>query len=123
MPAGRPTLYRPEMCEEVIPLLATGASIEEIGLELGCGYSTVKQWMAEKPEFADAIKRGRELSHGWWCKQGTKNLENKEFSATLWYMNMKNRFGWKDKTETDMNLAQKENVDRITREAEEEIKR
>ena len=36
-------------------------------------------------------------------KQGRKNLENKEFNSTLWYMNMKNRFGWKDRNDLTTN--------------------
>lgn len=98
-PGGRPTDYRPEYCEKVIELLKQGASIEEIGLELDCGYSTVYQWMKDHPEFSQAIKKGREFSHGWWLKEGREALREKEFSYTGWYMNMKNRFGWTDKQE------------------------
>jgi len=97
MAAGRPTNYRPEYCEMVIPLLKEGMSIEEIGLELDVGYTTIYEWMDRHPEFAQAIKRGREFSKAWWLRNGRTQLENDKFSSTLWYMNMKNRFGWSDK--------------------------
>lgn len=105
MPGGRPTDYKPEFCDLVIPLLKQGMSIAEIGLELDIGYSTIYRWMDEHEEFREAIKSGREFSQGWWEKQGRVALREKEFSPTLWYMNMKNRFGWKDKQETEHNVA------------------
>jgi hypothetical protein len=104
-PIGRPTDYRPEYCEKVIELLKQGMSIEEIGLELDCGYRTVYDWMEKHPDFAQAIKKGREFSHAWWLKEGRLALRDTKFSYTGWYMNMKNRFGWTDKQENSTTLS------------------
>ena len=100
---GAPSQYNPNLCEKVIPLLKEGASIEEIGLELNIGYSTIYEYMEKFPDFAEAIKKGREFSKGWWLREGRKSLRDKDFSPTLWYMNMKNRFGWTDKQESNIN--------------------
>lgn len=55
-----------------------------------------------EPEFSEAIKEGRQLAEAWWMMMARQNLityEGIKFSAPLWFINMKNRFGWKDKIE------------------------
>lgn len=106
MTAGRPTKYRDDMPDKVIELMSEGASKNEIAGTLGISYETLCEWQKVGgdyyiKEFSDAIKKGEALSLCWWERQGRKQLENKEFSYTGWYMNMKNRFKWADKQEVE----------------------
>lgn len=102
---GRLPKYQPEwMLQVTIALMAQGASKVELSATLGITRETLNQWTKQdteyyKPIFSDTVKVATELSNGWWERIGRKNIGNKDFSYTGWYMNMKNRFGWKDKTE------------------------
>ena len=98
---SRPSKYKEEYKEKVLELMKEGCSIAEICLELDICRQTFYNWCEENKEFLDTKKKGEDFSEGWWLKQGRKNLQNKEFSYTGWYMNMKNRFGWADNTKND----------------------
>lgn len=56
-------------------------------------------------EFVDAIRKGKVLCEAWWTKQSRKGIRSKHFQSFLWFCNMKNRFGWKDKTEIDHGVT------------------
>lgn len=75
------------------------------------------RWMKEEREFSETIKQGRLLSEAWWQKKGRTGLEQSNSQDSLklnytgWYMNMKNRFGWKDKQEVETITDQKVTVE------------
>lgn len=109
--AGRPTEDLTSLPENwynvVLDLYKDGASDVEVKAliyEWRGSFSNDlwDRWLKEEPQFSETIKTGKLLAESWWSKTGRTNLENKEFSFTGWYMNMKNRYGWKDRTETDL---------------------
>lgn len=69
------------------------------------------RWIDEEQEFSQTIKTGKVISEAWWSKNGRTNLENKDFSFTGWYMNMKNRFGWTDRVDS---TSKGEQISQIT---------
>lgn len=109
-PGGRPTKYNPDYCQRAIDLLKEGADIAELAYEFDVVQSTIYEWAKNNKEFSEAIKIGRDVAEGWWKKTGRTNIYNKEFNTALWYINMKNRYGWADKKEIsqDVNVTSKE---------------
>ena len=100
---GRPTKYTDDMPERVIALMSQGASLVEVAADLGVSRATLSKWQDddEKPGFVEAIKGGIELSEAWWMREGREALRDRQFNHGLWYMNMKNRFGWSDKQQVE----------------------
>lgn len=103
--AGRPmksTKDFPDNWKELIlNKMKEGASKKEIIADLNIGSQLFYDLIKRDEEFSNTIKRGEDLEEAWWLKKGRENLENKGFNSVLWYMNMKNRFGWKDKQEKE----------------------
>lgn len=85
----------------LLALSEEGASIIELAVELDISRDSFYEIAKREEHFSDTIKKCKDLSEAWWTRKGRKNLENKDFSYTGWYMNMKNRFGWVDKKEVD----------------------
>ncbi len=92
--------------ERVKELDAQGYSEEEIYLH----YYRINPHLFEKLcdrelEFRQTVKKAEILCKGWWIEQSRKSLRRQHYQSALWFMNMKNRFGWKDKTDIEHSLA------------------
>jgi transposase len=95
-PVGRPSLYDPKYCEEVIALGKIGKSSEAIGAILGVGTATLYRWRDEFPEFREALELAKEFELHWWEDIAqTHMIENKEsdkINASIWSRSMAARF-------------------------------
>lgn len=102
---GRPLIQLTDLPTDyeqlIIREMSIGASLQEIYGWLNISEPTFKRLCRDHPEFARTIKTGLRLSEKWWLQIGRTHIRDKEFNSTLWYMNMKNRFGWRDKVETE----------------------
>jgi hypothetical protein len=110
MGAGRPLEDLTSLPEkwyiDVLSLYEEGASDVEIKALIYTWRGSFSndlwdRWVKDYPEFSETIKTGKLLSESWWHKEGRTNLKTKDFNYTGWYMNMKNRFGWLDKSNID----------------------
>ncbi len=99
MPAGRPTKYRSDMPDKIRALLSEGYSKAATAGKIGISNETLLVWEREKPEISEAIKEGEAASQTWWEDRGRDACLNGEFNPTVWWRNMQNRFGWREKTE------------------------
>ena len=109
MPAGRPSKYKPEMCEIVIQCGRDGMGKAEMAAELGIAYSNFDRWQHEHPEFQDAVKEAVRQSQAWWEKMGRISTfgGTDGFNATSYIFQMKNRFRaeWNDTIKSDLTSS------------------
>jgi hypothetical protein len=103
MTAGRPTSYKPEMCDLVVPFMAQGYSTGALAGHLGVARSTVWKWMDEHPAFSDAVKEGMSRSQQFWEKTLIENAIKGEGNATSAIFGLKNRASedWHDRKDVN----------------------
>jgi hypothetical protein len=103
----------PEWRKTVLSLYDQGASDREVMRELSLtpgAWDTLYKDVLES-DFQELVDFGRAMSHAWWESQGRINLKTKGFNTSLWTINMKNRFGWSEKTEQSLTQIDFENMD------------
>lgn len=101
---GRPSDYDPEMCTDLILIMAEGRSFTNAATLMGISHVTAYDWIQEfidgepnpryKSDFSKAAKIGNALSELWWDEIGRCNLNNQKFNNTLYMMFRQNKHGW-----------------------------
>lgn len=122
---GRPTLYKPEYCEQIIeyfkrepvnvlykreyykdgtlkteiPILTAAEfpTIEGFAESIEVHKDTVYQWVKDNKEFSDAFSRAKQIQEQIWLVNGMQNLYNSQFAQFFG----KNCLGYKDKMEVE----------------------
>jgi hypothetical protein len=105
MGAGRPSLYDPAYCDEVLRLGAEGCSVVEMAAEIGVARNTLETlWPEAHPEFMEALGAARLRSQAWWESQGRKNLATQGFQSSLYSRSMAARFphDWREVKGTEL---------------------
>ena len=94
----------PEWRKTLLGLYDQGASDREVMRELGLtpgAFEVLYNDMIES-DFRELVDIGHVYAHAWWEGQGRKNLTTRGYNTSLWTINMKNRFGWSEKTEQSL---------------------
>lgn len=101
---GRPTKYDAAFPEMLVTHMEKGLSFEAFAGAIGVTKETLYQWVNTYEEFSDAKKLGSEKCRLFWEQIALEGLNSKAgvtFNSTVWIFNMKNRFGWRDRIETE----------------------
>lgn len=100
---GRPSKYDVAYCDQVVAHCATGASLTSFAAEIDVARSTINEWVANHPEFSEAVKRAKAKCAAWWEALSRSNAQKGEGNATLCIFGLKNMGAedWRDKVETE----------------------
>ena len=90
-PGGRPTIYRPEMCQQLIEAMAGGHSAEAGAAKIGISARSVYEWQKLHPEFLQAIQEGRHRALLFWEERAIAIAHGKPGNAQLVTLALKNR--------------------------------
>lgn len=96
--------------ERLVFLYENGYSDLEVCADLKLPWREFEKRLNNDDTFARLVEFGRLAAKAWWIAQGRKNLNDKSFQHPTWYANMKNRYGWADKTENTETTKTADNL-------------
>lgn len=107
---GQPSKYDPVFCEMLIAHMEKGLTYESFGGVVRVSKQTLYDWEKAHPEFLDAKSTGLSLALLHWDRIGVDGVHNQTIknedgstvhmavNPSVYIFNMKNRFGWRDKS-------------------------
>ena len=102
--AGRPTKYRPWMCEKAIEIQAKGHSRAAVAAEFNININTLLDWESKIPEFSRALAIGYEKSKRWWEDKGHSQCSGDKFNTTVYGLIMANRYGYNSRQKIEASI-------------------
>jgi hypothetical protein len=100
---GRPSLYDPRYCDEVIVHMEQGYSLASFSDYILVNRDTIHEWTRVHPDFSDAVARGKAARLKFWEKLGIEVAQTggNGSQATMVIFGLKNMGSdeWRDKQE------------------------
>lgn len=116
------TLSPPSKLDECRSLYEQGAGDVEIANKLGMTIKAFRELYDDNEPFRNFVDQGNTTAQAWWWEQARTNLKNKNFISSLWTINMKNRYGWAEKTDNTSVLEGDIDINSAHRQLESALK-
>jgi transposase len=91
---GRPSKYKPEMCEKLLDLMAEGKTDTQTCAMLDISHDSLARYRRQHPELAEAYNKGKLLQQAAWEALGMQIVTGqiKGANATVYIFLMSNLF-------------------------------
>lgn len=98
-PVGRPRTtiedLAPDWKEIMMAEAQDGGGPTAYMVKLGIGHSALQTLLTDSEEFRSTFEACILLQQYWWETQGRKMAAGADGNATVWSLNMTNRFNWR----------------------------
>ena len=85
-----------------------GGSAVEMRCMLGVARSAWETLMEDSAEFRATVSTAQDMCEVWWERAGRSMVTGSPGNATVWSLNMRNRFSWFDKQGVDVTTNGKD---------------
>lgn len=102
MPAGQPTKYRDEYCEQILEHMREGLSASSFAGVVGVSMDTISEWRKVHPEFSEAVKKGQGSRVLYWEKRLCAGSKNDALPIIFALKNVHPE-EWRDRREIEMS--------------------
>jgi len=103
---GRPTKYNEDLQaqadEYIFKYSEVGDVIPSMRCMLGVAQTAWSTLMEDSEEFRITVSSAQDMCEVWWERQGRSMVTGSPGNATVWSLNMRNRFAWFDKQGVDV---------------------
>ena len=98
-PVGRPRTKVEDLCADWKDIMMAeaqdGGGPTAYMVKLGIGHSALQTLLTDSEEFRNTFEACILLQQYWWETQGRKMAAGADGNATVWSLNMTNRFNWR----------------------------
>ena len=95
-PVGRPSLFTPRFLRRTYRLALLGATDVEMADVLGIALSTFYLWQKERPDFSEALRRGKVLADSQVSGRMFKDAVRGNTTAQIFWLKNRRRNEWRD---------------------------
>lgn len=104
MPAGRPTLYDPKYCDEVVDFMGQGYSYTAFAGHLRINLDTLYEWQKVHPEFSEATKIARQVRCATLEREMLESDVSPRITARIFALKNAAPHEWRDKPDDNEAL-------------------